>query len=298
MKILLHFILHSSFFVLHCSLFIFVTNNVVDVLDSILSKGASQHTEFYLRWCWTVLRLFGPAIQMDATNAMAHREVLRALIRSISTHERESQHVSDENRFSMLFLASQIQRMHREDAVDDDDNDNVANDDDFDFGASFEVGERDPSKNTVAKLSFFEMAAEEPTDDLLGDSATAAVPVVEKEDESFIVVAGEVGDLGNDGKEVSSSAGLGSSDSKKKRKKGKKISEVEALDCDEGVQGGEGRSSAGAEDGRARVITAEQTGTAVNGESGADVVVDEVESKGNKGPKKKKKKGPIASEPN
>jgi periodic tryptophan protein 2 len=68
----------------------------------------SRHIEFYLRWCWELLRSFGPTLQADAGRSMAHKQTLRALIRSISMHERESIRMADENGFYLQFLCSQL----------------------------------------------------------------------------------------------------------------------------------------------------------------------------------------------
>lgn len=68
---------------------------------------ASRHTEYYLHWCWYVLNTHGAALS-TSLNSMAHLESIRALIRAVSTHEREIMKMSDENVFSLSFLTSQM----------------------------------------------------------------------------------------------------------------------------------------------------------------------------------------------
>lgn len=74
------------------------------VADEIV---ASRHTEFYLQWCWHVLHTHGAALT-SALNSMAHLESVRALIRAISSHEKEIMRMSDENGFSLEFLTMQM----------------------------------------------------------------------------------------------------------------------------------------------------------------------------------------------
>ena len=52
-------------------------------------------------------------LHLDSSQSLSHRESLRALLRSVSTHERESLKVADDNRFSLLFLCSQIQQQQK-----------------------------------------------------------------------------------------------------------------------------------------------------------------------------------------
>ena len=66
--------------------------------------AASRHVEYYLAWCWAVLRAHGAALQADS---LPHLESLRALIRAVGLHEKEVMRMSDENLFSLEFLATQ-----------------------------------------------------------------------------------------------------------------------------------------------------------------------------------------------
>ena len=75
---------------------------------------ASRHTEYYLHWCWNLLHTHG-AVLLTVLNSMAHLESVRALIRAISTHEREIMRMSDENVFSLAFLNSQMVERSPED---------------------------------------------------------------------------------------------------------------------------------------------------------------------------------------
>jgi len=75
---------------------------------------ASRHTEYYLHWCWNLLHTHG-AVLLTVLNSMAHLESVRALIRAISTHEREIMRMSDENVFSLRFLTSQMVECSPED---------------------------------------------------------------------------------------------------------------------------------------------------------------------------------------
>ena len=67
---------------------------------------ASRHTEYYLRWSLAVLRTHGKALYSDS---MAHNEALRALIRAVSTHEKEIMRRSDENQYALSYLSSQLE---------------------------------------------------------------------------------------------------------------------------------------------------------------------------------------------
>jgi periodic tryptophan protein 2 len=66
--------------------------------------AASRHVEYYLAWCWAVLRAHGAVLQADS---LPHLESLRALIRAVGLHEKEVMRMSDENLFSLEFLATQ-----------------------------------------------------------------------------------------------------------------------------------------------------------------------------------------------
>jgi hypothetical protein len=74
-------------------------------------QSQSRHVEFYLRWCWEILKRFGPTIQLDAQHAMSHREVLRNLVRAVALHEREALKMSDENHFNLKFICSQLENL-------------------------------------------------------------------------------------------------------------------------------------------------------------------------------------------
>eukprot|EP01038_Epipyxis_sp_PR26KG_P014178 gene14178-19024_t len=66
----------------------------------------SRHIEYYLRWCWEMLRIFGNVLQSNSLSMM-HMESVRALIRAISVHEKEILKMADENLFSLGFIAQQ-----------------------------------------------------------------------------------------------------------------------------------------------------------------------------------------------
>jgi hypothetical protein len=65
----------------------------------------SQHLEYYLCWCWSILRFHGQYLQRES---MRIAEALRALIKAISLHEKEIMKMSDENQFTLEFLSSQF----------------------------------------------------------------------------------------------------------------------------------------------------------------------------------------------
>jgi hypothetical protein len=64
--------------------------------------------EFYLRWVWEVLRLYGPTLQVDSGNSLQHKQVLRALLRAVAAHEREGLKIALDNESSLVFLCSQL----------------------------------------------------------------------------------------------------------------------------------------------------------------------------------------------
>ena len=85
----------------------------------------SRHVEYYLQWCWSLLRTHGSALQGDS---LPHMESLRALIRAVGSHEKEIMKMSDENAFSLEFLSAQCASTNRYNAasaaaIDDGDND-------------------------------------------------------------------------------------------------------------------------------------------------------------------------------
>jgi periodic tryptophan protein 2 len=66
---------------------------------------ASRHVEYYLSWCWEIIRTHGAVLQLDS---MPYRESLRSLVRAISSHEKEILNACDENQFSLSFLLTQV----------------------------------------------------------------------------------------------------------------------------------------------------------------------------------------------
>lgn len=79
-----------------------------------------------MHWCWYVLNTHGAALS-SSLNSMAHLESIRALIRAVSTHEREIMKMSDENLFSLSFLTSQmVERTSEELSKDSEEEDSQA----------------------------------------------------------------------------------------------------------------------------------------------------------------------------
>ena len=70
----------------------------------------SRHVEYYLQWCWNLLRTHGSTLQGDS---LPHMESLRALIRAVGSHEKEIMKMSDENTFSLEFLSAQCASTNR-----------------------------------------------------------------------------------------------------------------------------------------------------------------------------------------
>ena len=65
----------------------------------------SRHLEYYLKWCWNILRNYGNVLQSDS---MPYLSCLRALIRVVGSHEKEIMRMSDDNMFTLEFLNSQM----------------------------------------------------------------------------------------------------------------------------------------------------------------------------------------------
>ena len=66
---------------------------------------SSKHTEYYLQWCWEIIRAYGQLLQSDS---MPYMESLRALIRVVSNYEKEIMKMTDDNQFSLAFINSQM----------------------------------------------------------------------------------------------------------------------------------------------------------------------------------------------
>jgi len=91
----------------------------------------SRHVEYYLQWCWNLLRTHG-TLQGDS---LPHMESLRSLIRAVGSHEKEIMKMSDENTFSLEFLSAQCTSTNHynatataaigNDDVDDEDDDDI-----------------------------------------------------------------------------------------------------------------------------------------------------------------------------
>lgn len=77
-----------------------------------IELAQSRHVEFYLTWCWEVLRRYGAAMLLDARGScqasLSHRQALRSLLRAMAAHEKESMRMCEDNRYSLLFLCSQL----------------------------------------------------------------------------------------------------------------------------------------------------------------------------------------------
>ena len=117
----------------------------------IVLQVESRHVEYYLNWCWALLRTYGSLLQTDS---MPYMESLRALIRAVGTHEKEIMKMSDENMFNMEFLCSQAPPPPL--PTVDDDNGNIGDDDNFssawtkpavDDGNHFDAGSMFPAES-------------------------------------------------------------------------------------------------------------------------------------------------------
>lgn len=67
----------------------------------------SQNIEYYLRWTWQLLRLYGPNLRRDAASSLPLQETLRGLLRAIKIHETETLHACEENLHLLRFVESQ-----------------------------------------------------------------------------------------------------------------------------------------------------------------------------------------------
>lgn len=79
----------------------------VVILFQYLFQMTSQQIEYYLRWTWQLLRLYGPNLRRDAASSLSLQETLRSLLRAIKIHETETLHACEENLHLLQFIESQ-----------------------------------------------------------------------------------------------------------------------------------------------------------------------------------------------
>jgi hypothetical protein len=73
---------------------------------------ASQHVEFYLRWCQSIIKTHSGALlaadNVHGGQGLRSQESLRSLIRAVSKHEKEIMAACDLNQYNLCFLAQQV----------------------------------------------------------------------------------------------------------------------------------------------------------------------------------------------
>eukprot|EP00596_Hydrurales_sp_CCMP1899_P003442 CAMPEP_0119050586 /NCGR_PEP_ID=MMETSP1177-20130426/70734_1 /TAXON_ID=2985 /ORGANISM="Ochromonas sp, Strain CCMP1899" /LENGTH=830 /DNA_ID=CAMNT_0007029157 /DNA_START=526 /DNA_END=3015 /DNA_ORIENTATION=+ len=77
---------------------------------------SSRHVEYYLKWCWVILKTYGSLLSADS---MPYMESIRALIRAVNMHENEIMKMCDENLYSLEFLSSQLEKVKDDNDTND-----------------------------------------------------------------------------------------------------------------------------------------------------------------------------------